>query len=37
MSRETKQDRIVRNLLDQATEHLHELKSLMSNVGRKAF
>lgn len=35
MSRETKQDRIIRNLLDQATEHLHELKSLENNPNSK--
>lgn len=35
MSRETKQDRIVRNLLDQATEHLHELKTLDTNPNTK--
>ncbi|MFV3408917.1 type I restriction endonuclease [Bdellovibrio bacteriovorus] len=35
MSRETKQDRIIRNLLDQATEHLHELKSLDANPNTK--
>lgn len=35
MSRETKQDRIIRNLLDQTTEHLHELKSLDANPNTK--
>lgn len=35
MSRETKQDRIVRNMLDQATEHLHELKALSANPATK--
>lgn len=35
MSRETKQDRIVRNILDQVTEHLHELKSLEQNPNCK--
>lgn len=35
MARETKQDRIIRNLLDQATEHLHELKSLDANPNTK--
>lgn len=35
MSRETKQDRIVRTLLDQMTEHLHELKGLDANPNTK--
>jgi hypothetical protein len=32
MSKETKQDRIVRGMFDQLTEHLHELKALESNI-----
>lgn len=35
MARETKQDRTVRNMLDQATEHLHELKGFDSNPSVK--
>lgn len=35
MAKETKQDRIVRNMYDQFTEHLHELKSLESNLNAK--
>lgn len=35
MARETKQDRIVRNILDQVTEHLHELKAMDSNPASK--
>lgn len=35
MARETKQDRIVRQMLDQVTEHLHELKALESNPSVK--
>lgn len=35
MSRETKQDRIIRNLLDQTTEHIHELKNLDANPNTK--
>lgn len=35
MARETKQDRVVRGMLDQVTEHLHELKSLEANTGTK--
>lgn len=35
MAKETKQDRIVRTMLDQAIEHLHELKSLESNPNTK--
>jgi hypothetical protein len=35
MARETKQDRIVRTIFDQVTEHLHELKSLESNPNVK--
>ena len=35
MARETKQDRIIRNILDQVTEHLHELKDLESNPNSK--
>lgn len=35
MARETKQDRIVRNIFDQVTEHLHELKTLENNPTTK--
>lgn len=35
MAKETKQDRIVRGIIDQVTEHLHELKSLESNSTTK--
>lgn len=35
MSKETKQDRIVRSTLDQLIEHLHELKMLESNPSCK--
>jgi hypothetical protein len=35
MAKETKQDRIVRGIIDQVTEHLHELKSLESNPNTK--
>lgn len=35
MARETKQDRTVRAILDQTTEHLHELKSLEANTSTK--
>lgn len=35
MARETKQDRIIRGMLDQVTEHLHELKSLIADQGTK--
>jgi hypothetical protein len=35
MSKETKEDRIVRSILDQVTEHLHELKALESNPNTK--
>lgn len=35
MAKETKQDRIVRGIFDQVTEHLHELKSLEANPGTK--
>jgi hypothetical protein len=35
MARETKQDRIVRNITDQTTEHLHELKLIESNPNCK--
>lgn len=35
MARETKQDRIVRTMLDQATEHLHELKPIEANPHAK--
>lgn len=35
MARETKQDRTVRAILDQTTEHLHELKTLDSSTSTK--
>ncbi len=35
MAKETKQDRIVRNIIDQATEHLHELKNMDANPNTK--
>jgi hypothetical protein len=35
MAKETKQDRVVRTILDQVTEHLHELKSLEANPSTK--
>jgi len=35
MSRETKQDRIVRNNYDSVSEHLHELKNLEANPATK--
>lgn len=35
MARETKQDRIVRTMLDQAMEHLHEIKSIEGNPHAK--
>lgn len=35
MAKETKQDRIVRNTIDQFTEHLHELKNLDLNASTK--
>ena len=35
MAKENKQDRIVRNMLDQAIEHLHELKGIEANVNNK--
>lgn len=35
MAKETKQDRVVRTILDQVTEHLHELKSLEANANTK--
>lgn len=35
MARETKQDRIVRNMFDQVMEHLHELKAIEANVNAK--
>jgi hypothetical protein len=35
MARETKQDRIVRTLIDQTTEHLHEMKSIELNIHNK--
>lgn len=35
MSKETKQDRIVRNILEQVTEHLHDLKTLETNPSCK--
>lgn len=34
-SKVTKQDRIVQHMLDQAAEHLHELKTLEANVNNK--
>jgi hypothetical protein len=35
MAKETKQDRIVRSILDQTIEHLHELKSIENNIHSK--
>lgn len=35
MAKETKQDRIVRSIFDQVTEHLHELKNMDANVNTK--
>lgn len=35
MARETKDDRIVRGIFDQVTEHLHELKALEANPSTK--
>lgn len=35
MAKETKQDRIVRGMIDQVTEHLHELKTLEANPNAK--
>ncbi|QDK38451.1 type I restriction endonuclease [Bdellovibrio sp. NC01] len=35
MARETKQDRTVRAILDQTTEHLHELKTMEANTSTK--
>lgn len=35
MARETKQDRIVRGIVDQVTEHLHELKTIEANLSAK--
>lgn len=35
MARETKHDRIVRGIVDQVTEHLHELKTLEANPSAK--
>ncbi len=35
MARETKQDRHVRNMFDQVSEHIHELKSLVANSAAK--
>jgi predicted type IV restriction endonuclease len=35
MAKETKQDRIVRTILDQVTEHLHELKNLEASTSTK--
>lgn len=35
MAKETKQDRIVRSIFDQVTEHLYELKLLESNTNAK--
>lgn len=35
MARETKQDRIVRSMFDQVSEHTHELKALVANSATK--
>lgn len=35
MAKETKQDRVVRNILDQVTEHLHELVALEASPSTK--
>lgn len=35
MAKETKQDRTVRSIFDQVTEHLHELKNMDANVNTK--
>lgn len=35
MSKETKQDRIVRNIFDQVTEHLHDLKTMQGSASCK--
>lgn len=35
MAKETKQDRVVRSILDQTVEHLHQLKSIESNPNAK--
>ncbi|MBY0384299.1 type I restriction enzyme HsdR N-terminal domain-containing protein [bacterium] len=35
MARETKQDRIIRGIYDQTTEHLHELKTIDANPNAK--
>lgn len=35
MAKETKQDRLVRTMLDQAIEHLHELKNIEANPASK--
>lgn len=35
MARETKQERIVRNMFDQVSDHLHELKALAANPAVK--
>lgn len=35
MARETKQDRIIRNIFDQVMEHLHELKTIDANPNSK--
>ena len=35
MAKETKQDRIVRGIFDQVTEHLHDLKSIEANLNAK--
>lgn len=35
MAKETKQDRIVRAIFEQVTEHLHEMKTLEANVNAK--
>lgn len=32
MAKETKQDRVVRSIFDQVSEHLHEIKSIEANV-----
>lgn len=35
VSKETKQERIIRGLLDQTSEHLHDLKSIEENLNNK--
>lgn len=35
MAKESKQDRLVRNMLDQAIEHLHEIKNIEANPASK--